>query len=512
MIDSTLKLNNLTRGFEVRVRICEDYEVFHNHKHNMYYYDEVRKSLSSSGSTLFVHLTGAGKSYVALQCILYFVRESKISSVVVLGSNKGVLYTWEKLFSSNSGKMAEALPLAVTEETNNAGEVYESTGTVSHKFTNSDGNTETLKFNYDVLTYAAALNKGGSLAKSKTLYILDEPHHLADEENKWNSIIDAIASADYILGLTATSTVPSGETGKLFATKVNGMRLSDLDGFNDMNVSYINYKDDDPSNPPVERRDPIMPKLEIFHLPVGFNTTGTSYAEFAHTIDVLSKLDTGAEYNFTRIKAKLKSLFSKENMANYIQSIFSRTPRKLVVAASSKDFKSSKTSELVSTLTGISPSNIFVVSSSTPDGERNKIFSLFKDKSQEVALINYEVVSEGVHLEGVNGVLILGHTSSSRKYIQTIGRILSADFRNQMVPVVDLTTSLYDMYKTYVDDVSSGRDPRADIDDLNFLLKNISFVAYSPDFPDCPAKEALQEYTSAAYQVLINYRKSRVGS
>ena len=105
MTDSASKLNNLTRGFEARVRICEDYEVFHNHKHNMYYYDEVRKALSSSGSTLFVHLTGGGKSYVALQCILHFVRGRKISSVTVLGQNNGVLRTWKKLFSDKSDKL-----------------------------------------------------------------------------------------------------------------------------------------------------------------------------------------------------------------------------------------------------------------------------------------------------------------------------------------------------------------------------------------------------------------------
>lgn len=45
MTDSALALNNSTKGFEARVRICEEYEVFRNHKHNMYYYDEVRKAL-----------------------------------------------------------------------------------------------------------------------------------------------------------------------------------------------------------------------------------------------------------------------------------------------------------------------------------------------------------------------------------------------------------------------------------------------------------------------------------
>ena len=45
MTDSALALNNLTRGFEARVRVYEDYKVFHNYKHNMYYYDEVRKAL-----------------------------------------------------------------------------------------------------------------------------------------------------------------------------------------------------------------------------------------------------------------------------------------------------------------------------------------------------------------------------------------------------------------------------------------------------------------------------------
>ena len=63
------------------------------------------KPFSSSGSTLFVHLTGGGKSYVALQCILYFVRGRKISSVTVLGQNNGVLHTWKKLFSDKSDKL-----------------------------------------------------------------------------------------------------------------------------------------------------------------------------------------------------------------------------------------------------------------------------------------------------------------------------------------------------------------------------------------------------------------------
>lgn len=504
MIDSVLVSNSSGRGFRTQVKIFEDYEVFHTYKHNMYYYDQVKKALSSSGSTLFVHLTGAGKSYVALQAILYFTRINAISDVVVMGQNKGVLYTWEKLFSSNSEEMKKALPLSVSEGEEN----FARNGSVSHKFTNSDGKTEVFKFGYRILTYAAALNNKDNLVKSKTLYILDEPQHLADEENIWHSLIEVLKPADYILGLTATSTVPVGETEKLFATKVNGMRLSDLDGFNDMNVSYVNYKDDDPTKEPVVRREPIMPKLEIFNIPIAFNTTGTAYAEFMATLDYLKRIDVEAYSKVSKLLPDLKKLFSRKELASIIQHIFSRTPRKIVVSASSGDFKAPATAKLVSELTGISPSNIYVVSSSTSDEKRNAIFDLFKDPTQEVAIINYEVVSEGVHLQRVNGVLILGQTSSSRKYIQAIGRMLSADFRNQFVPVVDLTTSLFDMYRKYVDSSLGGGDrPEIDVDDLDYLFRNISMVAWSPDFPDGPAKKAFQSYISIVTTALKHHRE-----
>ncbi len=257
-----------------------------------------------------------------------------------------------------------------------------------------------------ITTYQSAFRNIGLLYDKFSLLIIDEAHHLPAE--KFRAIAERIL-APFRLGLSATPYREDGLHEELFSL-VGGVVYSK--SLNDLMMSgFVAPFEIVPVVVPLEHK--ILMK----------------YRELRKRFFTLSR---GREIN-DLVKAAAagdKSAKQALQIMNEIRKILINSERKIDVVKSIVEKELKNNSKIIIFTQYIAQAKILssrigapVVTSKTKKNIRNIIFDLFKNNRYKVLILT-TLGDEGIDIPDANVGIIVSGTSSTRQFIQRLGRLL----------------------------------------------------------------------------------------
>ena len=132
---------------------------------------------------------------------------------------------------------------------------------------------------------------------------------------------------------------------------------------------------------------------------------------------------------------------------------------------------------------------IYAIHSKTPKGYNKSKIDYFNSYNGEdnIAIIGVDMLTEGLHIEGVSQIIMLRNTSSWLLYIQMIGRVLSCIEKN-------ITPVIYDIYSNYKlhecveveEDVLNHKSyEKHIIEESNEIINHVNIIGdYKKDFDE----------------------------
>lgn len=276
--------------------------------------------------------------------------------------------------------------------------------------------------NVKVVTYAALKNID-TIADFQ-LVVTDELHHLMAEE--WHKVFDRLTEGyrGKILGLTATN-------------------IRYLDGFKDVAEEYFN-------NCKVN----------------GYTLDGAIEQGILPTFTYVSAL-----YDFAGYKEQmLKKYKFSEKLRTKLDLYENKYEIKKIVGKHIKGNKIlvftdglSVIDDVAKMIDEICPeSKIFSLSSKVSNRQNKEAVKSFEEERDRCFLISVDMLNEGVHIDGVDTVIMLRRTKSAIVYLQQLGRALSTSNKKKPV-IIDLVANHHNLV-TYT---------KAQNNSINWLIEAI---------------------------------------
>lgn len=340
------------------------------------YQEEALKSWLRHKRGVITMPTGAGKTYVAIGAIA----ELGVSTLVVVPTID-LLKQWER-------RLGEFFPGRV-------GVWY---------------GEEKRERCITVTTYDSAYLSIESLGNKFPLLIFDEVHHLPSKAYRQ---IAELSPAPYRLGLTATPE-RSDELHlllpELVGPVVYRMSLSEASGkyLADYDVEIIKVGLTDEEEAKYRELEKIYKgylkaKGLRFRSPMDF-----------HKLVILAGRDRGARQALEAWHEMRRILFESRSKVDVVADLLKAHPNSKVLIFT----------EYTALARAISQRYLIPeVTYDVPQQERDIIIDMFR-RGEIKAVVTGKVLDEGIDVPDVDVVIILGGTSSSRQYIQRIGRAL----------------------------------------------------------------------------------------
>lgn len=131
--------------------------------------------------------------------------------------------------------------------------------------------------------------------------------------------------------------------------------------------------------------------------------------------------------------------------------------------------------------------NVFEISSDKTEKENENSIESFQDEGRDGVklLLSVNMANEGLHIEGIDGVIMLRETMSRNMYIQQLGRALSVKSKNKKPIIFDLVgnvdnagyiyTFLDEVNKDIFESIKKGKKDYIDINSFEVIdeLRNI---------------------------------------
>ncbi len=380
-----------------------------------------------------VHATGTGKSYIAIRWI-----NDQISGAVV---HSGI-----KPITINANSNCKFLYIAPTRA-------------IMHEFRENLKalNKQNLMEKIEFVTYAKLLKmlknsdkdfnekdlKNVTLTRPEqsrfnqylskfTHIVVDEFHHA--DENKWGQAVQIALNSNpriQVLGMSAT---PIRSTGKDVAEAVFGGNV----------VSVITLAD--------------AINAGILPLP-DYHTAIYSYDKYISNLEKRIKNNKNHKLSVeltNRVEEIKHQISDSQTAKDLIKENLKKFPNgKFIVF--SDDIKSSKQNmeKITKQLDGLNISKLYLIDSSVPNV--TQVLSDFKaDKSNGIKIaFAVDMISEGVHINDLDGVIMMRSTQSFIVYQQQLGRALSVG-KNKNPLVLDMVNNMNSNFE-YTNMVNSIR-------------------------------------------------------
>lgn len=259
--------------------------------------------------------------------------------------------------------------------------------------------------NVKVVTYAALKNID-SAAKYQ-LIITDELHHLMADE--WHKSFDRIMEGykGKVLGLTATN-------------------IRYLDGCKDVAKEYFN-------DCKVYGYD-LAEAIEGGILPT-FTYVSALYNFTEYKKDVLKK------YNVSeKLRARLDLCENQYAVEGIIKKHI--VGKKILVFADGIDVME----DVVSMIRKTYPDDdVLKVSVKEKDSHNKNAIKQFEKAVEKTFLVSVDMLNEGIHIEGVDTVIMLRRTKSAIVYLQQLGRALATNNRHKKPVIIDLVANHHNL-------------------------------------------------------------------
>lgn len=434
-------------------------------KHNQTTYQRVKKMWQTSKAVAVVQATGTGKSYLIARILQDFGSDRKL----IIAPSKYILHQLEDHFGFNDPKT-----------------IY--------------------------LTYAKAsrLTQEEISAIRPKLIVLDEFHRAGAEE--WGrGVLNILKSYPKVFRFGTTATpIRYLDDGRDMSKE-----LFDGNVANDMNLAQAIAKG-------------ILPPPK--------------YVSALYTLENIIEDHTNKIKNDKRFKGNKEAFFQKLNdikldfiksrgIPTILSKHLNKTYKKLVVFC--KDYKHLLAMEPLIKQWFIDTKIFEVVNTYrvvTAEPEREKAFQTFKEhkvgKSSIDLLLSVDMFNEGLHIPGVDGVILLRETESPIVFYQQIGRCLITTFENHPV-IFDFVNNFNSVHASdFLNDLEYYREEEfnnhyyqdEDIeppiftvyDETRGIEELFGQIKFALDVWD-ERLEELKQYKKAHGHTNVKYRESELG-
>ena len=406
-------------------------------KHNVEPYAKLLRALRTrNGTALINHATGTGKSYIVAKYLVDGFLDTK-KPILFLGPNNSVLANFDETLVGILGK----------------------------------GYKKHLN-----ITFSTYQNPKNYVDKKYSCIVCDEAHHIGAKVwlKSFQNLISNNIGAD-VIGLTATmERTDNFDITQVFGNPIS--RLPVLDAYNKgiltpplytlWQINYKKYGDE---------TDDLTARIQELQLIGKEELDEKGKKEAEHLLDIYKKIQ--------------RQIPSDDNLGVIISKSLDTASSKL-----GRDLKKGKiiifcppgankeTSErYIESIVRDSQSwfggvemNQYVMHSNLPDRENEKTLQQFRDdKSDKLRIMfNIGMLTEGVHVSGIDAVVMLRPTNSSIIYLQQLGRISSAkSTTNLVIDCVcnainmsngDFYTNIFNMLSTALSDEQKPEDNKDD--------------------------------------------------
>lgn len=363
-------------------------------KHNQKAFAESKKLLEKHDKCCVVQATGTGKSYVALALIIDFVKKNNSFKVMYIVPSIGVLNEIKDIIEKE--------------------------------------NLTYLYNNVDFYTYQN-ISTNENISKNSTckLLILDEFHHVSQDAPVWKNSVDQIIENNNGIKVFGMSATPVREYGTSKEEDV-------CHTFFESNVAYsysLAQAIKDKALPfPTYISTDIVLLDELLNLDYSINS-GEPINKVKQKIESLKRKI--ASDSLPEMFALLKNYLKKDGKYIYFSS-----PGTSIVKIKS-DIEN-----LLGEMDGMDY-EIYTVHSDYSPKYNSEVISEFKNSKKNKCriIISVNMLNEGMHIEGLDGVILGRFTKSNQVFYQQIGRALSVYSSQNSPLIIDIVGNLKQMKK-----------------------------------------------------------------